>query len=70
MYWSREGEWLCLCVHTQVLWLPSEQRALVQELDPELQQTSGSRGSIEELQGDHIVRLNLHYSSMSQEQIG
>ncbi|KAG5269101.1 hypothetical protein AALO_G00198290 [Alosa alosa] len=54
---------------SQVLWLPSEQRVLVQELDPELQQTSGSRGSIEELQRDHIVRLNLHYSSMSQEQI-
>ncbi|XP_031429340.1 glycerophosphodiester phosphodiesterase domain-containing protein 5 isoform X2 [Clupea harengus] len=54
---------------SQVLWLPSELRVLVQELDPELQQTSGRGGSIEELQEDHIVRLNLHYSFMSQEQI-
>ncbi|KAK2848265.1 hypothetical protein Q7C36_009947 [Tachysurus vachellii] len=54
---------------SQVLWLPADQRDLVQELDPELQQTSGSRASIEELQESNIVRLNLHYSSMSQEQI-
>ncbi|KAG9338694.1 hypothetical protein JZ751_025362, partial [Albula glossodonta] len=54
---------------SQVLWLPAEQRDMVQELDPSLQQTSGSKASIEELQENHIVRLNLHYSSMSQEQI-
>ncbi|XP_063061429.1 glycerophosphodiester phosphodiesterase domain-containing protein 5 isoform X3 [Engraulis encrasicolus] len=54
---------------SQVLWLPWEQRALVQELDPALQQTSGSKASIEELQEQHITRLNLHYSSMAQEQI-
>lgn len=54
---------------SQVLWLPGDQRDVVQELDPELQQTSGDRASIEELQEEHIVRLNLHYSSMSQEQI-
>ncbi|KAG7470940.1 hypothetical protein MATL_G00119180 [Megalops atlanticus] len=54
---------------SQVLWLPAEHRDLVQELDPALQQTSGHRASIEELQENHIVRLNLHYSSMSQEQI-
>ncbi|XP_026865147.2 glycerophosphodiester phosphodiesterase domain-containing protein 5 isoform X2 [Electrophorus electricus] len=53
----------------QVLWLPADQRELVQELDPELQQTSGGQASVEELQEEHIVRLNLHYSSMSQEQI-
>uniref|UniRef100_A0A672RVV7 GP-PDE domain-containing protein n=1 Tax=Sinocyclocheilus grahami TaxID=75366 RepID=A0A672RVV7_SINGR len=52
-----------------VLWLPADQRSLVQELDPELQQTSGDHASIEELQEEHIVRLNLHYSYMSQEQI-
>ncbi|XP_061596311.1 glycerophosphodiester phosphodiesterase domain-containing protein 5-like [Cololabis saira] len=53
-------------VHSsQVLWLPSDLRALVQELDPELQQTSGSRLPVEELQDNHIVKLNLHYSSMS-----
>ncbi|KAG9328631.1 hypothetical protein JZ751_012690 [Albula glossodonta] len=54
---------------SQVLWLPWELRDLVQELDPALQQTSGRRASIEELQEDHVVKLNLHYSSMSQEQI-
>ncbi|XP_028818762.1 glycerophosphodiester phosphodiesterase domain-containing protein 5 isoform X2 [Denticeps clupeoides] len=54
---------------SQVLWLPSYQRDQVQEQDPDLQQTSGSRDSIENLQEDRIVRLNLHYSSMSQGQI-
>uniref|UniRef100_A0A8C1GHS8 Glycerophosphodiester phosphodiesterase domain containing 4a n=1 Tax=Cyprinus carpio TaxID=7962 RepID=A0A8C1GHS8_CYPCA len=54
---------------SQVLWLPADQRSLVQELDPELQQTSGDPASVEELQEKHIVRLNLHYSYMSQEQI-
>ncbi|TTI30671.1 Glycerophosphodiester phosphodiesterase domain-containing protein 5 [Bagarius yarrelli] len=33
-----------------------------QKLDPDLQQTSGSQASIEELQENNIVRLNLHYS--------
>ncbi|CAJ1064847.1 glycerophosphodiester phosphodiesterase domain-containing protein 5 isoform X3 [Xyrichtys novacula] len=54
---------------SQVLWLPSEDRALVQALDPELQQTSGEKASIQELAEDHITRLNLHYSTMSQQQI-
>ncbi|KAM9729093.1 LOW QUALITY PROTEIN: glycerophosphodiester phosphodiesterase domain-containing protein 5-like [Menidia menidia] len=54
---------------SQVLWLPSHLRALVQESDPELQQTSGSRLPLEELQSNHIVKLNLHYSSMSTELI-
>lgn len=50
---------------SQVLWLPSDLRSLVQELDPELQQTSGSQLPLEELQSQNIVKLNLHYSSMS-----
>uniref|UniRef100_A0A7N6AVD9 GP-PDE domain-containing protein n=1 Tax=Anabas testudineus TaxID=64144 RepID=A0A7N6AVD9_ANATE len=54
---------------SQVLWLPSDLRALVQEMDPELQQTSGSRLPLEELHTEHIVKLNLHYSSMSPELI-
>ena len=49
----------------QVLWLPPDLRALVQERDPDLQQTSGSLLTLEELQHNHIVKLNLHYSSMS-----
>ncbi|KAM3601932.1 uncharacterized protein V6R79_021469 [Siganus canaliculatus] len=52
---------------SQVLWLPSDLRSLVQKLDPDLQQTSGSQLPLEELQRNHIVRLNLHYSSMSSE---
>ncbi|KAJ8280451.1 hypothetical protein GJAV_G00054720 [Gymnothorax javanicus] len=54
---------------SQVLWLPSAQRDQVQESDPALQQTSGTLLPIEELQENHIIRLNLHYSSMSQEHI-
>lgn len=53
----------------QVLWLPWELRDLVQELDPALLQTSGRKVSVEELQENKIVKLNLHYSSMSEEQI-
>lgn len=52
---------------SRVLWLPADLRALVQELDPDLQQTSGSRLPLEELRSHNIVRLNLHYSSMSAE---
>lgn len=52
-----------------MLWLPSDLRALVQEIDPDLQQTSGSRLPLEELQSNRIVKLNLHYSSMSAELI-
>lgn len=61
---------VCVFVWTlshQVLWLPSDLRALVQEIDPELQQTAGSPLPLEELQSNHIVKLNLHYSSMSAE---
>uniref|UniRef100_A0A3B4TX20 Glycerophosphodiester phosphodiesterase domain-containing protein 5-like n=1 Tax=Seriola dumerili TaxID=41447 RepID=A0A3B4TX20_SERDU len=54
---------------SQVLWLPSDLRALVQEIDPELQQTSGSRLPLEELQSNNIVKLNLHYSSMEYEAV-
>ncbi|MEQ2162676.1 hypothetical protein GOODEAATRI_022300 [Goodea atripinnis] len=54
---------------SKVLWLPSEDRELVHGLDPELQQTSGVKASIQELAEDHITRLNLHYSTMSQQQI-
>ncbi|KAM8897685.1 LOW QUALITY PROTEIN: glycerophosphodiester phosphodiesterase domain-containing protein 5-like [Spinachia spinachia] len=50
---------------SQVLWLPSDLRSVVQDLDPELQQTSGSRLPVEELQRSGIVALNLHYSAMS-----
>ncbi|XP_062241158.1 glycerophosphodiester phosphodiesterase domain-containing protein 5 isoform X2 [Platichthys flesus] len=54
---------------SQVLWLPSEDREMVHTLDPQLQQTSGEKASIQELTDGHISRLNLHYSTMSQQQI-
>ncbi|KAM9852895.1 glycerophosphodiester phosphodiesterase domain-containing protein 5 [Aulostomus maculatus] len=54
---------------SQVLWLPSEDREFVQAVNPELQQTSGRKASIQELTDEHITRLNLHYSTMSQQQI-
>ncbi|XP_077942686.1 glycerophosphodiester phosphodiesterase domain-containing protein 5 isoform X1 [Gasterosteus aculeatus] len=53
---------------SQVLWLPSEDRELVQAVDPELQQTSGEGASLQDLTDGHITRLNLHYSTMSQQQ--
>ncbi|XP_066555412.1 glycerophosphodiester phosphodiesterase domain-containing protein 5 [Amia ocellicauda] len=52
-----------------VLWLPNELRDLVHELEPEFQQTSGEKASVQQLQEDHVVKLNLHYSTMSGEQI-
>ncbi|XP_060942139.1 glycerophosphodiester phosphodiesterase domain-containing protein 5-like [Limanda limanda] len=52
---------------SQVLWLPSELRSVVNEFDPELQQTSGSRLPLEELQSNNVVKLNLDYTSMSAE---
>ncbi|XP_005809371.1 glycerophosphodiester phosphodiesterase domain-containing protein 5-like [Xiphophorus maculatus] len=52
---------------SQVLWLPSDQRSWVHQSDPGLQQTSGTRLPLEELQHNNIVRLNLPYSSMSAE---
>ncbi|XP_010868282.1 glycerophosphodiester phosphodiesterase domain-containing protein 5 isoform X1 [Esox lucius] len=54
---------------SQVLWLPSEQREKIQQMDPELQQTAGQSASIEELHNNHITTLNLHYSTMSLQQI-
>ncbi|TKS80536.1 Glycerophosphodiester phosphodiesterase domain-containing protein 5 [Collichthys lucidus] len=40
-----------------------------QAVDPKLQQTSGEKASIQELTDSHITRLNLHYSTMLQQQI-
>ncbi|KAM4726324.1 glycerophosphodiester phosphodiesterase domain-containing protein 5-like isoform 1-T3 [Anableps anableps] len=54
---------------SQVLWLPSDQRSWVHQSDPDLQQTSGTRLPLEELQRNNIVKLNLPYSSMSAELI-
>ncbi|XP_016381728.1 glycerophosphodiester phosphodiesterase domain-containing protein 5 isoform X2 [Sinocyclocheilus rhinocerous] len=54
---------------SQVLWLPPELREFVQEIDPELQQTTAELAPVEELQLRHISRLNIHYSSMSEKEI-
>jgi hypothetical protein len=52
-----------------VLWLPSEDRETVQAVDPELQQTAEERGPVQNLTDRRIRRLNLPYSSMSEQQI-
>uniref|UniRef100_A0A8C5HMY9 Glycerophosphodiester phosphodiesterase domain-containing protein 5-like n=1 Tax=Gouania willdenowi TaxID=441366 RepID=A0A8C5HMY9_GOUWI len=54
---------------SQVLWLPTDNRQQVQSLDPDLQQTLGAKASIQSLRDQNIIRLNLHYSSMSQQHI-
>ncbi|XP_052324718.1 glycerophosphodiester phosphodiesterase domain-containing protein 5-like [Oncorhynchus keta] len=54
---------------SQVLWLPSDQRGEIQQVDPELQQAAGQTASIQELQDNHIISLNLHYSTMSLQHI-
>ncbi|XP_077089178.1 glycerophosphodiester phosphodiesterase domain-containing protein 5 isoform X1 [Siphateles boraxobius] len=54
---------------SQVLWLPPELREFVQEIDPDLQQTTGEQAPVEDLQLRHIARLNIHYSSMSEKEI-
>ncbi|KAJ3589044.1 hypothetical protein NHX12_009892 [Muraenolepis orangiensis] len=53
----------------EVLWLPPYSRALVREIDPELQQTS-SQLPLEELRRNRIVKVNLHYRDMSTELVG
>ncbi|XP_043078003.1 glycerophosphodiester phosphodiesterase domain-containing protein 5 isoform X2 [Puntigrus tetrazona] len=54
---------------SQVLWLPPGLREFVQEIDPELQQTTAEQAPAEDLQLRHISRLNIHYSSMSEKEI-
>uniref|UniRef100_A0A8C9ZFN0 Glycerophosphodiester phosphodiesterase domain containing 4a n=1 Tax=Sander lucioperca TaxID=283035 RepID=A0A8C9ZFN0_SANLU len=53
----------CVCLNSCacVLWLPSEDRDLVWAVDPELQQTSGEKASIQELTDSHITS-NFHLS--------
>ncbi|MBN3287992.1 GDPD5 protein, partial [Polyodon spathula] len=52
-----------------VLWLPNVERSLVQDLIPGMQHTSEEQAPVEELQKNHIVKLNLHYSQMSAKQV-
>ncbi|XP_061904976.1 glycerophosphodiester phosphodiesterase domain-containing protein 5-like isoform X1 [Entelurus aequoreus] len=54
---------------SQVLWLPPELRCEVVDLYLDLQQTSGTELPLEGLQRMRIVKLNLHYTSMSAESI-
>ncbi|XP_044143824.1 glycerophosphodiester phosphodiesterase domain-containing protein 4 [Bufo gargarizans] len=49
-----------------VLWLSNDMRSFVQFVNPGLQQTLGSKASIEELVSNRIVKLNLPYNEMSQ----
>ncbi|XP_078514636.1 glycerophosphodiester phosphodiesterase domain-containing protein 4 [Lissotriton helveticus] len=52
-----------------VLWLPNEARADVAAVAPGFHQTLGKKAPIEELVKSNIVKLNLHYSEMSSEDI-
>ncbi|KAI7795994.1 glycerophosphodiester phosphodiesterase domain-containing protein 5 [Triplophysa rosa] len=54
---------------SQVLWLPSELREFVHDIDPMLQQTSNDQAAVKDLQLRNIVKLNIHYSSMSEKDI-
>ncbi|XP_077578547.1 glycerophosphodiester phosphodiesterase domain-containing protein 5-like [Stigmatopora nigra] len=55
---------------SQVLWLPSEDRRAVRAADGELRQTSAERLSVAALKDEGIATLNLHYSGVSEAQIG
>ncbi|XP_056417120.1 glycerophosphodiester phosphodiesterase domain-containing protein 5-like [Hyla sarda] len=52
-----------------VLWLANDMRSFVQSVAPGFQQTLGFKESVEELVKYHIVKLNLPYSMMSQQDI-
>ncbi|KAM3934769.1 glycerophosphodiester phosphodiesterase domain-containing protein 5-like [Leptodactylus fuscus] len=52
-----------------VLWLSNDMRSVVQSLYPGFQQTLGFKASIADLVLNHIVKLNLPYSEMSQRDI-
>nr|XP_057942589.1 glycerophosphodiester phosphodiesterase domain-containing protein 5-like [Doryrhamphus excisus] len=54
---------------SQVLWLPPELRSEVVNMDLGLQQTSGTELPLEELHKNRIVKLNLHYTSLSTQRI-
>ncbi|XP_054610114.1 glycerophosphodiester phosphodiesterase domain-containing protein 5-like [Dunckerocampus dactyliophorus] len=54
---------------SQVLWLPPELRSEVVDMDLGLQQTSGTELPLWELHKNHIVKLNLHYTSLSAQRI-
>ncbi|XP_068122784.1 glycerophosphodiester phosphodiesterase domain-containing protein 4 isoform X2 [Hyperolius riggenbachi] len=52
-----------------VLWLASDMRSFVQSVAPGFQQTLGFKAPVDELISNHIVKLNLPYSEMSQHDI-
>ncbi|XP_063807348.1 glycerophosphodiester phosphodiesterase domain-containing protein 4 [Pseudophryne corroboree] len=52
-----------------VLWLANDMRFFVQSVAPGFQQTLGFKATVEELVSNHIVKLNLPYSQMSQQDI-
>ncbi|XP_064024732.1 glycerophosphodiester phosphodiesterase domain-containing protein 4 isoform X2 [Pogoniulus pusillus] len=52
-----------------VLWLENDMRSFVQSVAPGFQQTVGSKAPVEDLLMDNIVKLNLAYTEMSNEDI-
>lgn len=49
--------------------MPSELREFVHDIDPDLQQTSNDQAPVKDLQLRNTVKLNIHYSSMSENDI-
>ncbi|XP_018425258.1 PREDICTED: glycerophosphodiester phosphodiesterase domain-containing protein 4 [Nanorana parkeri] len=52
-----------------VFWLASDMRPFVHTVAPGFQQTLGFKASVEDLVSNHIVKLNLPYSEISQRDI-
>ncbi|XP_053564664.1 glycerophosphodiester phosphodiesterase domain-containing protein 4 isoform X2 [Bombina bombina] len=52
-----------------VLWLPNDMRQHVHSVAPEFKQTLSIKAPVEELLSNNIVKLNLPYSEMSQDDI-
>lgn len=74
--WSvpRFGNHLChnLCpvsLPPQVMWLPDTERQLVRQVAPGFQQTSGLKLDAERLREKGIVKLNLRYTKVTNEDV-
>lgn len=53
----------------QVMWLPEMERQLVRQVAPGFQQTSGLKLDAEHLREKGIVKLNLRYTKVTNEDV-
>lgn len=53
----------------QVMWLPDTERQLVRQIAPAFQQTSGLKLDAEHLREKGIVKLNLRYTKVTNEDV-